>query len=120
MPATPILSIAETQVNVADGNRNQNSAQITALNDGNYLVVWTDNGGFYFQGFPAIVARLYDQTGSSLGGEIRISSANGDAQNHFGSVAPAVTQLADGDIVIAFDVVSVGITSNGSNVADRV
>jgi hypothetical protein len=42
MTTTPRLWNSLTQVNTTDGDKNQFESQITPLQDGGYVVVWTD------------------------------------------------------------------------------
>ena len=84
----------EFQVNTTTTN-SQNSASITALNDGGFLVVWEsfsqdgDNAGIFGQ--------RYDSAATTVGGEFQINTYTTSAQNQ-----PQITNLNNGDFVVAW------------------
>ena len=74
------------QVNTTT-NLGQFNATVTALDNGNFVVSWYSNVG-------GVTARLYDQYGNALTGEIIVGNGTGSA--------PAVTALEDGAFLITF------------------
>jgi hypothetical protein len=105
MTGTPIVWKSETQVNTADadaggGTNQQYNPQITALDDGGYLVVWVDESRTHYS-TPAIVGQSYDAFGNKVGGDVDLS----DAAQAAGILAfgePTVTTLDTGEIAVAF------------------
>ena len=98
MTTTPRLSKSLTQVNTVDGGAVQNDGQIVSLNDGGYIVVWTDGSRAYHAG-TAVVGQRYDSAGNKapLFGELGLTELGGGDQ-----FAPAVTRLDNGNIAVAF------------------
>src|SRR5258705_8250048 len=99
MTGTPMPWKSPTQVNTSDGALVQDDGQIVGLQDGGYVVVWTDNSHTYSSG-PAIVGQRYDSAGNKVvppgnthGGEVDISKLNGSD-----CFSPAVTILPNGNI----------------------
>jgi hypothetical protein len=117
MTTTPHLVKPETQVNTSDGDQDQFQSHIAPLQDGGYVVVWTDQSGTYNHDGGAIVGQRYDSAGNKVGGEadhggeVKLSQfTNGDQSS------PAVTTLANGDIAVAF----VDFFSGNNNIYVRV
>jgi TusA-related sulfurtransferase len=96
MTTTPMLWKSQTQVNSTDGGL-QDEAQIAALPDGGYVIVWKDDSHVYNPSGFAVVGQRYDSAGSKVGGEVNISEFYLGDQN-----APAITVLPNGNIAVAF------------------
>jgi hypothetical protein len=97
MTTTPRLWKSLTQVNATDGGETQNNGQIIGLNNGGYVVVWTDWSNAYNPIGAAIVGQRYDVFGNKVGGEVEISQFDSGSQ-----LSPAVTRLSNGNIAVAF------------------
>jgi hypothetical protein len=117
MTTTPRLWNSLTQVNTSDGGAAQSESKITPLQDGGYIVVWTDLSHTYNPLGEAIVGQRYDAAGhkvvgnSTHGGEIMLSQfTNGD------QFSPAITTLANGNIAVAF----VDLFTGNNNIYVRV
>jgi FG-GAP-like repeat len=98
MTTTPRLSKSLTQVNTTDAGAVQNDGQVVSLNDGGYVVVWTDSSLTHNPAGAAVVGQRYDSAGNKVGGEVELSQgfSGGD------QFAPAVTLLDNGNIAVAF------------------
>ena len=103
MTTTPRVWKSLSQVNTSDapvapgGTASQTEGQIAPLQDGGYVVVWTDSSRMYNPFGFAIVGQRYDAAGNKVGGEVKISQfSDGDQRS------PAVTVLANGNIAVAF------------------
>jgi hypothetical protein len=96
MTTTPRLVKSQTQVNTTDGGADQFDGQIAALQDGGYVVVWTDTSGRYAGG-RAVVGQRYDTAGNKVGGEVLISAVGSGVGD-----SPAVAVLPNGNIAVAF------------------
>lgn len=96
----PIVQVNST---VAGDQRSQ---RVAALADGGFVVTWQsalqDGSG------SAIVGRRYDASGAPAGGEFLINTHTANAQQH-----PAVTGLADGGFVVAWESVDQDGSSDG-------
>ena len=68
MTTTPRLWNSLTQVNTTDGDKNQFESEITPLQDGGYVVVWTDLSHTYNPLGEAVVGQRYDAAGNKVGG----------------------------------------------------
>jgi FG-GAP-like repeat len=111
MTTTPRLWNSLTQVNTTDGDQNQFESQIAPLQDGGYVVVWTDLSHTYNPLGEAVVGQRYDAAGNKVGGEVKLSQfTNGD------QFSPAITTLANGDVVVAF----VDLFTGNNNIYVRV
>ena len=103
MTTTPHLVKPGTQVNTTDGSTAQFDSEITPLQDGGYVVVWTDLSLTYNPQGGAIVGQRYDSAGNKIGGdpahggEVHLSLFPNGNQSR-----PAVTTLANGDIAVAY------------------
>jgi FG-GAP-like repeat len=100
MTTTPRLTKSLTQVNTTDagaGGAGQNDGQVVSLNDGGYVVVWTDNSRTYNPAGTAVVGQVYDSAGNKVGDEVNVSKFNSGDQ-----FSPAVTLLDTGNIAVAF------------------
>ena len=102
MTTTPHLVKPGTQVNTTDGSTAQFDSEITPLQDGGYVVVWTDLSHTYNpQGErhcrPAL--RFRRQQNRRRSGEVARHSACSRTGT---SPRPAVTTLANGDIAVAY------------------
>ena len=69
MTTTPHLVKPGTQVNTTDGSTAQFDSEITPLQDGGYVVVWTDLSHTYNLQGGAIVGQRYDSAGNKIGGD---------------------------------------------------
>jgi hypothetical protein len=87
MTTTPRLTKSLTQVNTTDAAA-QEECQIVSVNDGGYVVVWTDDSLTYNPDGSAIVGQRYDSLGNKVGGEVKISQFNSGHQS-----SPAITAL---------------------------
>jgi FG-GAP-like repeat len=83
MASTPVLRKPSSQVNPSGSSALD--AQIAALPDGGYVVVWSGDG---------IDAQRFDRFGEKVGGVVNVSGVAG--------IQPAVTSLPNGTIAIAF------------------
>ena len=102
MTATPRLVKSLTQVNGTDALV-QIDGQVAALNDGGYVVVWTDSSLTYNPIGTAIVGQRYDSLGNKVGGEVKISQFSSGDQ-----LLPAIASLPNGNVAIAFADTSAG------------
>ncbi|WP_253561156.1 beta strand repeat-containing protein [Pseudomonas laurylsulfativorans] len=93
----------ETQVNTTTGDNQiaQYSSDVTALNDGGWLVTWhaTHPGENRFD----IYAQRYDATGNRVGSETQVNTHSLDVQ-----YIPAVTALNDGGWLVSWSSFSTG------------
>lgn len=95
MPLTPIPLTGDIQVNTTTVDI-QRYANVTALNDGGFLVTWTsfgqdgDSAGVY--------AQRYSATGTAVGGEFRVNTTTASRQMH-----STVTALNDGGFLVTWD-----------------
>lgn len=88
----------------------QDDAQVLALPDGGWLVVWTDEavdsgGGITTRTEPKIVAQRYDADGNMIGDNLVISSSPDISQQY-----PELVLLSNGTILVswwAFDFASI-------------
>ena len=98
MPATPVISKSQSQVNTFDGGLAQRDSQIVGLLDGGYLVVWEDHSHVHNPAGSAIAGQRFNSAGEKVGSELFISSqfASGD------QLQPAVTRLSNGSIAVAY------------------
>ncbi len=101
MTATPRLVKSLTQVNGTDALL-QIDGQVAPLNDGGYVVVWTDSSLTYNPLGTAIVGQRYDSVGK-VGGEVKISQFSSGDQ-----LSPAIAALPNGNVAIAFADTSAG------------
>jgi hypothetical protein len=102
MTATPRLVKSLTQVNTTDALV-QTDGQVASLNDGGYVVVWTDSSLTYNPTGTAIVGQRYDSLGNKVGGEVKLSQfSTGD------QLSPTITALPNGNVAIAFVDTSAG------------
>ena len=97
MTTTPRLSKSLTQVNTTDGGAVQNDGQIVSLNDGGYVVVWTDSSRTYNHAGATVIGQRYDSAGNKVGGEVELTQFHSGDQ-----FSPAVTLLDNGTIAVAF------------------
>jgi hypothetical protein len=79
------------------GLPSQDDGQVVALNDGGYVVVWTDFSRTYNPAGAAVIGQRYDSSGNKVGGEVKLSGFNSGDQ-----FSPAVTRLDNGNIAVAF------------------
>ena len=111
MTTTPRLWNSLTQVNTTDGDKNQFESEITPLQDGGYVVVWTDVSHTYNPLGEAVVGQRYDAAGNKVGGEVKLSQFTSGDQ-----FSPAITTLANGDVAVAF----VDLFTGNNNIYVRV
>jgi Ca2+-binding RTX toxin-like protein len=95
MVDTPVVWTGFTQVNTSDGATAQADGQVVALQDGGYIVVWTDSSGVLATN-DTVVAQRYNGLGEKIGGETLIHQQNGT------ETQPSVALLADGSIAVGF------------------
>jgi hypothetical protein len=111
MTTTPRLWNSLTQVNTTDGGKNQFESEITPLQDGGYIVVWTDLSHAYNPLGEAIVGQRYNAAGNKVGGEVKLSQFSSGDQ-----LSPAITTLANGDVAVTF----VDLFNGNNNIYVRV
>jgi hypothetical protein len=103
MTTTPHLVKPGTQANTTDGSTAQFEGEITPLQDGGYVVVWTDLSLTYDPQGGAIVGQRYDSAGNKIGGD---PAHGGEVDLSLFPIgyksSPAVTTLANGDIAVAY------------------
>src|SRR5687768_5187954 len=87
---------AETLVNNL-GAGDQIAAQTASLANGGYVVTWETSDSSQDGSGTAIKARLFDSTGTAVGGEFRVNSHTTLDQKD-----PTITGLADGGFVVAW------------------
>jgi len=92
---------SEILVNTATAN-NQNTAQITALSNGGFVVTWRDNslgvgGATGDSSGTAVKAQVFAADGSTTGSEIRVNTATASAQDF-----PQITALSNGGFVVTW------------------
>ena len=75
----------------------QTDGQVASLNDGGYVVTWTDSSLTYNPTGTAIVGQRYDSLGNKVGGEVDISQLSAGDQ-----LSPAITAQPNGNVAIAF------------------
>ncbi|HYD30825.1 MAG TPA: hypothetical protein VEB64_08190, partial [Azospirillaceae bacterium] len=73
-------------------NHDQRDPQVTALEDGGYVVVWTSNDAN-----KDVFGQRYDAAGHGVGGEFRVNTHMSSHQD-----SPSVTGLKDGGFVVAW------------------
>jgi len=77
---------------------NQDIPTIAALVDGGFFIAWQSNGDQDGSGF-GIFGQRFDAAGVPVGGEVQVNSTSANNQT-----LPAVTALADGGYVVAWQV----------------
>jgi hypothetical protein len=70
---------------------------VVSLNDGGYVVAWTDFSRTYNPNGTAVIGQRYDSAGNKVGGEVKLSQFNTGDQ-----FSQAVTRLDNGNIAVAF------------------
>jgi Ca2+-binding RTX toxin-like protein len=94
--ASGAMAGSEFQVNSwTSGNQNQIS--VTELQDGGFVIAWTDNGG-QDGGGKGSYGRRYDSTGATVGDEFRINETTAGAQYQ-----PSIALRPDGNLVTAWN-----------------
>ncbi|MEZ6095183.1 MAG: tandem-95 repeat protein [Pirellulaceae bacterium] len=78
---------------------NQDSQQLAALTNGNYVIVWASQDGYTADGDDGIqiFAQVLDSTGAKVGAQFAVSNNIGTDQ-----ISPSVAGLADGGFVVAW------------------
>ncbi|MEM9898073.1 MAG: LamG-like jellyroll fold domain-containing protein, partial [Pseudomonadota bacterium] len=84
--------------------------QVTALNNGNFLVAWTSNGAEAEFG-NGIIARIYDASGVAQTGEIKVND-----RNYWAGANASIATLANGDIAFVYQ----GSDGNGNGLYGRI
>jgi large repetitive protein len=118
---TPRIWKSQTQVNTSDapvapgGTNGQFDPQIVQLQDGGYVVVWTDTSRTYNANGTAVVGQRYNSAGNKVGGEVYLSPSISDEQ-----FSPAVTVLPNGNIAVAFVDRSPGVSALDDNIVVRI
>ena len=97
MTTTPALWNDLTQVNTTDGGKDQHNPQVTSLQNGGYVAVWTDANRPDNLAGSFIMGQVYDFAGNKVGGEVKLGQFGSGTQ-----LAPAVTTLSNGNIAVAF------------------
>lgn len=78
-------------------NGNQYYSDITALSGGGFIVVWTDRSGSSGDADVSVRAQIYDASGAPRGGEFLVNT-----RTEFGQSLPSVSELSNGNVVIAW------------------
>jgi hypothetical protein len=119
---TPRIWKSQTQVNTSDapvapgGTNGQFAPEIAQLQDGGYVVVWTDSSRTYNADGTAVVGQRYNSAGNKVGGEVYLSPSISDEQ-----FSPAVTALPNGNIAVAFvDRFPPGVSAVDDNIVVRI
>ena len=87
-------------------NLTYSRAEIAALNNGGFVVVWID---YNHSPTAAVMAAIFDQTGSKIVSDFKVNDAN------YSTNDPSVTVMSDGSFVVAWQ--SLGqITVNDNNI----
>ncbi|MBX9458229.1 MAG: M10 family metallopeptidase C-terminal domain-containing protein [Rhizobium sp.] len=86
---------AEFKINTMAHDHWNTIQKVVGLRDGNFLVVWTDNG---FDGNDDVNGQLISSTGAKIGDEFRISDT---ASNHINRITASET--IDGRVVVTWD-----------------
>ena len=94
--SNPTMLTSEVLVNTKD-TYNQSKPEVTALNDGGWMIVWqSDDGGLLDREWN-IRAQRYTATGAKNGAEMII------AQGSIDQDTPSVTTLANGNVVTVWE-----------------
>jgi hypothetical protein len=119
---TPRIWKSQTQVNTSDapvapgGTNGRFAPEIAQLQDGGYVVVWTDSSRTYNADGTAVVGQRYNSAGNKVGGEVYLSPSISDEQ-----FSPAVTVLPNGNIAVAFvDRFLPGVSVLDDNIVVRI
>src|SRR5688572_17641522 len=88
---------SEQSVNSATSS-SQSYSRIAALPNGGYVIVWWTGDAAQDGNSGAIKAQIFDSAGLKVGAEFLVNTASFSYQT-----APAVTAIADGRFVIAWD-----------------
>ncbi|MDQ6432589.1 calcium-binding protein [Mesorhizobium sp. LHD-90] len=75
----------------------QQDPTLTALPDGGFVVSWTDTSGVGVDGDSCIRLQAFDGAGGKIGGEMVVNTTTELSQ-----VAPSVSALADGRVVVSW------------------
>ena len=106
MTITPTLWKGSTQVNTTDPLFQLN-AQIAPLQDGGYIVAWTDTSLTHYPNGATVVGQRYNFLGEKVGGEVRLAAFTGSLHDQQYEVA--ITTLSNGNIAVAFQDEDTGI-----------
>ncbi|MCP5155360.1 MAG: tandem-95 repeat protein [Ectothiorhodospiraceae bacterium] len=106
--ATGVAVGTEFRVNTTTANA-QSDADVAALDNGGFVVTWTDNGGLDGSGI-GVFAQEYAADGSAVDGEFRVNTEFLSTQN-----APAVTGLPGGNYVVTWTSFTSGTAGDGSS-----
>ncbi len=91
---------SETLVN-SNTHETQDQSRVVALNDGGYVVVWTEFDALVSHGgdgsYSSVKMQRFDAAGNKVGAEQTVNTVANDAQ-----LAPDVAVLNDGSIVVAW------------------
>ncbi|MBK8918090.1 MAG: hypothetical protein IPM73_08615 [Betaproteobacteria bacterium] len=85
----------EFRVNTTTSS-NQHDSAVTALENGGWVVTWTDDSGSDGSG-SGVFMQQYDSAGRQLDGQTRVNSYTYSTQNQ-----PTVASMADGGFVVAY------------------
>ena len=86
---------SEFRVNTTTSN-DQTEPEVTALNDGGFMVVWESANQDGSQ--DGVYAKRYDADGSDLSGEIRVNTTTSNNQG-----SPDIDVLQDGSVIVTWD-----------------
>ena len=85
----------EFQINTMAHDHSNTIQKVVGLRDGNFLVVWTDNG---FDGNDDVNGQLFSMTGERIGEEFRISEGKSSFINRI-----TAAETIDGQVVVTWD-----------------
>jgi hypothetical protein len=98
----------EFQVNTTTKSH-QSQPVVTALDDGRFVVAWTDESGLLDKHGTGIRARVYTRDGQPVGDDFQVNTApDGDQMN------PSIAALSNGRFVIAYENTYKGNPLDGS------
>lgn len=86
---------AEFKINTMAHTHWNTIQKVVGLRDGNFLVVWTDNG---FDGNDDVNGQLISSTGEKIGEEFRISDATSNYINRI-----TASETIDGRVIVTWD-----------------
>ncbi len=76
--------------------KSQEDAEVTALADGNFVVVWESEG--QDGSSQGVYGQIHNSQGSKVGGEFQVNTTTTNSQEN-----PSVTNLADGGFIVAWE-----------------
>jgi|GEM_PF-1111909 len=101
----------EFRVSTTTSN-SQYEPSVTGLENGGWVVSWTDNGGLDGSG-SGVFMQQYDASGRQLDGQTRVNTYTYSTQEQ-----PSITNLPDGGFVVAYSSYLASTDQNGDGVPD--